>query len=107
MRRNNLFSHFPLSHLKHTKHFIDDFLYDQLLHLPFEHEQVAVIGLMLSVTTLSCQCGTNELAGSGFQPHSIGQVCWFQFHSASKSSQPGYMLFLYVEGFQMGMELAS
>ena len=52
------------------------FIY-QLLHLPFKHEQVAVIGLMLSVTALSCQCGTNEPAGSGFQPHSIGQVCWF------------------------------
>ena len=46
-------------------------------HLPFEHEKVAIIGLMLSVTTSSCQCGTNEPSGNGFQPHSIGQVYWF------------------------------
>ena len=44
------------------------FLREQLLHLPFEHEQVGIIGLVLSVTTSSCQRGTNELSGSGFQP---------------------------------------
>ena len=37
-----------------------------------EHEQVAIIGLMLSMKALSCQCGTNEPSGSGFQAHSIG-----------------------------------
>ena len=70
--RNYLFLHFTLSQLQFTKHFIDDFLHKQLLHLPFEHEQVAIIGLMLSVTVSSCQCGTNEPSGSGFQPHLIG-----------------------------------
>ena len=72
MRRNRLFLPFPLSHLQYTKYFIDNFLHEQLLHLPFEHEQLFVIGLMLSVTTSSCQCGTNEPSGTGFQPHSIG-----------------------------------
>ena len=57
---------FPLSHLQYTKHFIDDFLHGQLLHLPFEHEQVAIIGLMLSMTAWSCQCSTNEPSKSGF-----------------------------------------
>ena len=42
MRRNHLFSHFPLSHLQYAKHFIDDFLHEQLVHLPFEYEQVAI-----------------------------------------------------------------
>ena len=72
MRRNHLFLHFSLSFRLYTKHFIDDFLHEQLLHLPFEHEQVAIIGLMLSVTASSCQCGKNELSVSGSQPHSIG-----------------------------------
>ena len=72
MKRNHLFSHSPLSHLQYARHFIDDFLHEQLLHLPFEHEQVAIIGLMLSVTASSCQCGTNEKSESDFQPRSIG-----------------------------------
>ena len=72
MRRNHLFLHFPLSHLQYAKYFIDDFLHEQLLHLPFEHEQLSIIGLMLSVTTSSCQCGASEPSGSGFQPHLIG-----------------------------------
>ena len=53
MRRNHLFLHFPLSHLQYTKYFIDDFLHEQLLHLPIEHEQLSIIGLMLSVTSSS------------------------------------------------------
>ena len=69
MRRNNLFLHFLLADLQYTKHYID---FEQLLHLPFEHEQVAIIALMLSVTAWSCQCGTNEPLGSGFQPHLVG-----------------------------------
>ena len=72
MRRNHLFLNFPLSHLQYTKHFIDDFLHEQTPHLPFEREQVAIIGLMLSMTASSYQCGTNEPSGSVFQPHSIG-----------------------------------
>ena len=72
MRRNRLFLHFPLSHLQYIKHFIDDFLHELLLHLPFKHEQVPIIGLMLPVTASTCQCGTNELSGSGLQPHSAG-----------------------------------
>ena len=71
MRRNHLFLQFPLSHFQYTEHFIDDFLHEQLLHLPFEHEQVAIIGL-LSVTAMPYQCGTNEPSGSSFQLHSIG-----------------------------------
>ena len=69
MRRNHLLLHFPLSHLQNTKHFIDDFLHEQL---PLEHEQVAIIGLMLSVKASSCQFGTNEPPGKSFQTHSIG-----------------------------------
>ena len=42
-----------ISHLLYTKHFFDDFLHEQLMHLPFEHEQVAIIGLMLSGMLLS------------------------------------------------------
>ena len=30
---------------------------------PLNIKQIAIIGLMLSVTALSCQCGTNELSG--------------------------------------------
>ena len=71
MRRNHLFLQFPLSHLQYIKHFIGDFLRKQLLHLPIEHEQVAIIGLMLSVTASSCQCGTKEPSESAFQLHSI------------------------------------
>ena len=37
----------------------------------------------------------------------LGQVRRFQFHWASKRSQPGYMLVLYAEEFQIEMELAS
>ena len=72
MRRNHFFLHFLLSHLQYTKHSIDDFLHEQLLPLTFRHEEIAIIGLMLSVTASSCQCGTNEPSGSGFQPHAIG-----------------------------------
>ena len=72
MRRNHLFLHFPLSHLQVTKHFIDGFLHEQLLHLPFKHEQVDIISLIISVTASPCQCDASELSGSGFQPHSIG-----------------------------------
>ena len=43
MRRDHLLLHYPLSGLQYTKHFIDDFLHEQLLHLPFEHEQIAII----------------------------------------------------------------
>ena len=71
MKRDHLFLRFPLSHLQYTKHFID-FLHKQLLHLPFKHKQVAIIGLMLSVTASSYQCGANELSVSGFQLNSIG-----------------------------------
>ena len=72
MRRNNLFLHYPLSHLHYTKYFADDFLHDELLHLPFELMQNAIIGLVLSVTASSCQCSPNEPSRSGFQLHSIG-----------------------------------
>ena len=63
---------FPLSHLECAKHFVHYFLHDQLLHLLFEYGQDAIIGLMVSVTASSWQCGTNEPSGSGFQHHSIG-----------------------------------
>ena len=38
----------------------------------FKHKQVAIIGLMLSVTASSCEHGTNEQLESGCQPHPTG-----------------------------------
>ena len=84
MRKYHLFLHFILSYFQYTKHVIDDFLHEQLLHLRFEHDQVYIIGLMLSITASYCQCGTNELSGSSFQPHSIG---WSMLVSISLSFQ--------------------
>ena len=63
MRRNHLFLLFLLSHLQYTKHFTDDFYMSSYCIYPLNIKQIAIIGLMLSVTALSCQCGTNELSG--------------------------------------------
>ena len=90
IQHNHFILHFPLSHLRYIKHFIEDFLHEQLLHSPFEHEHVAITSFILSVTASSCHRGINEMSGSHFQPHSIGSGIFISI-SLSFHRQPAWM----------------